>query len=57
MGTRHGHSGGALRGTRVESPYELESDGWHADEIHEAVCTWCEMGLFERSQEPCFGTC
>ena len=34
-----------------QSPCEMEWDGWHADEIHGAVCTWCEMGFFERSQD------
>ena len=33
-----------------QSPYELERDGWHADEIHEAVGTWFEMRVFVRSQ-------
>ena len=26
-------------------------DGWHADDIHEVVCTWLEMRLLGRSEE------
>ena len=33
-----------------QSQYELEGDGWHADDIHEAVCTWCDMEAPSRSQ-------
>ena len=32
-------------------PDELEQDGWHTDEIHEAVLCWCELGVFEKSHE------
>ena len=31
----------------------LEGDGWHTDEIHEAVCTWCEMGVLESQCTDC----
>ena len=30
---------------------ELEGDGWHADDIHEAVRTWFELRLLARSEE------
>ena len=32
-----------------QSSYELEGNGWHSDENHEAVCTWCEMEFLERT--------
>ena len=32
-----------------QSPYELQRDG--TGEIHQAVGTWCEVGVFESSQE------
>ena len=40
-----------LRLVTGQSPYELEEDGWHADDVYDVVCIWCEVGFFERSQE------
>ena len=31
-----------------QTPHDLEGDGWHAADIHEAVFTWCEMEGFLR---------